>query len=176
MSVSPADDLIPIGVVAKGVGYKLAVRVEPYPGFDITWNELKKCLIKTQGILAPYFIKSKTRNSDFLDIIFEDIKVDQDIKDIAHQEIFIHTINRSSLDTPEEADDINEWIGFTIKDTKEGNIGLIETIEELPGQILAGVHFQDRMIQIPLVEDLILDIDLEHKIISMDLPEGILVL
>ncbi|MEP7324249.1 MAG: hypothetical protein ABI761_20125 [Saprospiraceae bacterium] len=176
MSVTSTDDLIPIGVIARGVGYKLAIRVDPYPGFESTWSELKKCLIKTQGILAPYFIKSKTKNSDFLDIIFEDIKEDQDIKDIAHQEIFIHTINRSSRDIPEEEGDVNEWIGFSIKDNKEGDIGLIESIEELPGQILAGLHFQDRMIQIPLAEDLILDIDLENKIILMDLPEGILML
>ncbi|MEO5583093.1 MAG: hypothetical protein ABIR66_10395, partial [Saprospiraceae bacterium] len=86
------------------------------------------------------------------------------------------TINRSSLDTPEEAGDINEWIGFSINDNKEGNIGLIESIEELPGQILAGVIFQDRAIQIPLAEELILDIDLDNKIIFMDLPEGILIL
>ena len=168
------EDLIPIGVISKSIGYKMAVRIEPHDGFDATWSSLKKCLIKVHGVWAPFFIKSKTMHVDYIDVLFEDVFHEQDIRNIAHQEVFIQSSERSDHDTIEEEGELEDWISFKIIDTIAGEIGEITSIEELPGQVMAMVQYQEKIISIPLVEELILDIDLEKKAILMNLPIGIL--
>lgn len=66
-----------------------------------------------------------------------------------------------------------ELIGFRIKDKNSGHSGLIESVIELPGQLMASVQFQDKEILIPLAESFIRGMDLQKKILELALPEGI---
>ena len=51
---------------------------------------------------------------------------------------------------------------------------MIEELKILPGQELAVVTYKEKKISIPLVEDLIYDLDLETQTIRMNLPDGLL--
>jgi 16S rRNA processing protein RimM len=166
--------LVPIGTIGKSIGYKLAVRIDPYPDFDSTWKSIDKCLIKVSGIWAPFFIKSKIHHKDFIEVQFEDIANDQDVKAILHQEVFVKPRDISGDDQNEEQGDLEDWISFTIIDNEAGVIGEIKGVEELPGQIMAMVLHGDKKVAVPLTEDLILDIDVEKKTILMNLPIGLL--
>lgn len=166
--------LVPIGTIGKSIGYKLAVRIDPYPDFDSTWKNIDKCLIKVSGIWAPFFIKSKVHHKDFIEVQFEDISTDQDVKDILHQEIFVKARDISGDDQSEEQGGLEDWISFTIIDNEAGEIGEIKEVEELPGQIMAMVQYGSKKVAVPLTEDLILDIDVEKRTIMMNLPIGLL--
>jgi 16S rRNA processing protein RimM len=64
--------------------------------------------------------------------------------------------------------------GFEIIDEKLGSIGNILEILELPEQIMAVVSKGTDQYLIPMVDDFIIEVDQELKVIRMNLPEGIL--
>ncbi len=79
------------------------------------------------------------------------------------------------LDAILAGDPIQAWIGFMIHDVASGKkLGPIEEIIELPTQLTAAVVLNQKEVLIPLHEDLILSIDLENQIVTMDLPEGLI--
>jgi hypothetical protein len=55
-----------------------------------------------------------------------------------------------------------------------GEIGVIADLVELPFQLLAKVQVNNREVLIPLVEDFILDIQENKKVIYLTLPDGLL--
>lgn len=68
-----------------------------------------------------------------------------------------------------------EWLGFYILDNNlQKKYGPIVDIIELPTQLTAVVEQDGKEILIPLHEDLILAIDPEQKVISMELPDGLI--
>jgi 16S rRNA processing protein RimM len=166
--------LVPIGTIGKSIGYKLALRIDPYPDFVTTWKTVGQCLIKVSGIWAPFFIKSKVHHKDFIEVQFEDIYDDQEVKKILHEEIFVRPQDISEDDQNEEQGGLEDWVSFTILDNEQGMIGVIQEVEELPGQIMAMVLYGDKKVAVPLTEDLILEIDVEKKTILMNLPIGLL--
>jgi len=64
-------------------------------------------------------------------------------------------------------------VGYLAIDEKEGELGRITNIREMPQQHIATVDFGGRELLFPLIEDFILDIDPEEKTIEVDLPDGL---
>jgi len=61
-----------------------------------------------------------------------------------------------------------------VQDKTHGVLGEIKEIIEYPQQEMAAIIIKEKEVLIPLNEQLILEIDEEKKLISMDLPEGLL--
>ncbi|MNT82127.1 16S rRNA-processing protein RimM [compost metagenome] len=55
-----------------------------------------------------------------------------------------------------------------------GELGEILEVNEYPQQFVATVLYQETEILFPLNEDFIVEIDDEEKILTLDLPEGLL--
>lgn len=64
--------------------------------------------------------------------------------------------------------------GFMLIDDELGEIGLIEEVIENQFQALARISYKGTHVLIPLVEEIISEIDEEEKRIYASLPEGIL--
>jgi 16S rRNA processing protein RimM len=69
------------------------------------------------------------------------------------------------------ADDV---VGYRIIDAEKGDIGIIESIEELPMQLMLHISYKNKPCMIPAVEAFISDINHNKKIIYTNLPEGLL--
>ena len=63
---------------------------------------------------------------------------------------------------------------FKIYDKKEGEIGSIEKIDFNRPQPLFIVKKNDNTILIPFVDELITNIDLDSKVINVELPENLI--
>ena len=63
---------------------------------------------------------------------------------------------------------------FKIYDKKEGKIGSIEKIDFNRPQPLFIVKKDDNTILIPFVDELITNIDLDSKVINVELPENLI--
>ncbi len=64
--------------------------------------------------------------------------------------------------------------GFKVMDIHQGEIAEIEEVVEFPQQEMAYVTYNDKTILLPLHPNFIVEIDRENKIITMNLPEGLL--
>lgn len=167
--------LRPVGVIRKTTGYQGKVLVDPYKGYEETWKQLSKCLIRVNGVWAPFFVLQKEERNDGMEVLFDDLDDDKEAKSIVNQEIFVQPQDVLNNETPdEEEDDISSWIGFTVSDQVTGFSGQIEDIEEMPTQLLAHIRSGDKEYAIPLVEELIEDLDIKNRTIIMKLPPGLL--
>ncbi len=175
MSTVTLDDLAAIGQVIKTIGYKGTLQVRPYDGYDETWKNLQKCVIRVNGILAPFFIEKIERIREEWELKFDFYHDDKSAHEILHQEIYVmkDQINNESEDDQSE-DDLESWIGYKVIDNTIGELGSIEDVEELPGQFLIHLTYQGKEIAIPFVEDLVVDVDVDNKVLTMELPDGIL--
>lgn len=68
----------------------------------------------------------------------------------------------------------NQWMDYTLRNVKGDVLGSIIRIDEYPSQIMATVADGDASFLMPIVEDFIHDVDVDHKIITVDLPEGLM--
>jgi 16S rRNA processing protein RimM len=66
------------------------------------------------------------------------------------------------------------WIGFNIVDKERGSVGAIEDVMQTGHQWLAKVTYEGKEVLIPLIDQMILDINVRNKFIRMELPEGLL--
>lgn len=170
-----ADQLIPVGSILKTVGYQGALLIDTYPDFDLTWDHMDQCLIRVDGVWAPFFIVSKEHKQDGLLVLFEDLGDNKLAKSLIHEEIFVlKTQVIIGQDNTEDKDEIEGWLGFTIYDIDTSFSGVIEELEELPSQLLAHVTYEGKRIVIPLADELIIELDPEKKTVKMDLPQGLL--
>lgn len=167
--------LVPVGVILKTVGYQGGLLIDTYPQYQRTWEHIDKCLIRVDGVWAPFFMVSKQEKSEGLLVVFEDLEDNKLAKSLIHQEIYVlHDQIRLNTETYAEDDEINAWIGFTVHDAHSEFSGLIQRVEEMPSQLLAYVEYQGKLIALPLTEELIVDIDPDKKSVILDLPGGIL--
>lgn len=92
-------------------------------------------------------------------------------KTISGKKLYLHYTQVHEEDLQHDKD---YFIGFAILDTHLGKIGEIESMLELPGQLLAIVQYQNQEVMIPINEDFILEIKAKKKEIWMQLPDGLL--
>jgi 16S rRNA processing protein RimM len=65
-------------------------------------------------------------------------------------------------------------LGFTIMDDKYGNLGILKSVIELPGQNLLQVIFREKEILIPMVDEILVKTDRKKKILHVKVPAGLI--
>jgi 16S rRNA processing protein RimM len=170
------NEFLPIGFTEKphGISGELKLRINEAYLADLA--DLEMLYIVLKGKPTPYFI-AELRGGTKLIAKFEDIDSREDALVISSQEVWVRT---TDLKTPtDEARSLLHFanlVGYTIIDTNEGVIGVIDEIIEMPMQELAVVQYQQREVLIPLHQQFIGKIDATHKTVQTDLPEGLLAL
>ncbi len=66
------------------------------------------------------------------------------------------------------------WIGFNIVDKEKGGLGAIEDVMLTGSQWLAKITYQGKEVLIPLIDQMIIEVNIRNKYIRMDLPEGLI--
>lgn len=125
--------------------------------------------------------------NDFIPFMIEDINLGdknkailkfEDVDSVGDAEIY----NGKSLFLPESMmrrisgkESGHQGItGFTVMDEKFGNIGILKSVIELPGQNLLQVIFREREILIPMVGEILIKTDRKKKILHVKIPEGLI--
>ena len=84
-------------------------------------------------------------------------------------------IPRDSLDESVFEDVPGMWEGWTVLDAKAGEVGAISDIIENPGQDLLEVEKPDgSTVLVPVVDEIVLDVDADARIVRVGLPAGLL--
>jgi 16S rRNA processing protein RimM len=80
-------------------------------------------------------------------------------------------------DLPVSDDDnvfTHELIGCMVIDEKIGEVGLIDYIDKSSAQELVYINKDNEELIFPLIDEFIVSIDLENKMLTVNLPEGLL--
>lgn len=121
----------------------------------------------------PYFIEN-IRSSDPFLVKLETVDTKEDAVRLAHKPIRVHTKILSRIIVEESDLEYHFVKGYKVIDTDQGEVGVVDRIEEYPQQEMAFVIKDDNEFLIPLHEAMIKKIDKEASVIHMELPDGLL--
>ena len=129
-----------------------------------------------EATALPYEVTS-LRGADFI-LGFEGVSCKEECASLAGKKAYLRDQDVTDRQ-PEKKNDEEKYdrlIGFTVVDDELGVIGVIESTERYPQQILATVKRTKKQsdVLVPLNPDLIKGVDFTRQIVFMILPEGIL--
>ncbi len=168
------NEISAIGEFLKPHGIKGEISAQ----LDIEISDIDNlsCIVcEMDGIPVPFFISSFRSNGAATALLSIDgINNETEASSLAGKTIYAKS---EEIQVAPDADGlyVSDMIGFRIIDQDGKNIGIISDIDDSTTNILFIVSDSDgKSFYIPAAEDLITNLDLNAKSISMDLPEGLI--
>ena len=167
-----AEDVYRIGIINKphGVHGELLFTFDD-DIFDRVEADYIICMM--DGILVPFFFESYRFRSDTTALIkLEGIDSEQHARRMTNVEVFFPKDHAEELEDNELT--WNYFVGFLINDVNKGDIGKVTDVDDSTINTLFVVDYKGTEILIPAQEDFIVDLDREKRVITMQIPEGLL--
>lgn len=132
---------------------------------DVLFIELRK-----ESYIPHFVTQCKSANDEEYIVQVEDIATVEDARKLIGKQVYIKddVLAGAATDTP------LLWIGFNLVDKQKGSLGQIEDVMQAGAQWLAKLTINDREVLVPLVEQMLLDVNVRNKYIRIDLPEGLI--
>ena len=166
-----ANKYVKIGNLLKPVGTRGEIKTDIPDEFLEDFVNAAHVFILINGSYVPYFIESVRETNQIL-VKFEDMDDPEEASTVSQKDIFMEEKNITSTEFANQKDK-EQLLDYTIISNRE-NIGTIIAVEIFPQQIMAVVQKDSKPFYLPLVDQFIVEINEEDKIIYMDLPDGIL--
>ncbi|MBR1541393.1 MAG: 16S rRNA processing protein RimM [Bacteroidaceae bacterium] len=166
------EEVYKIGIINKphGIHGELSFTFDD-DIFDRVDADYIVCLM--DGILVPFFIESYRFRSDSSALIkLEGVDNEQQARRFTNTEVFFP--KKHAEGTEDEDLTWAYFTGFIIKDVKEGKIGKVTDVDDSTINTLFVVDRDGKELLIPAQEDFIVNLDREARIITMDLPSGLI--
>ncbi len=129
-------------------------------------------IIEVDGILVPFFIDEyRFKSNETALIVFDGISTVEQARELTNCEVYFP---RSLSDHNNEELTWDELVGYQVNDIHEGPVGTITDVDDSTENILFYVNHKDKTVLLPAADDLIIEINNEDKIITTELPEGLL--
>lgn len=162
--------MLNIGVISCVHGYDGAVVLRTY----VDVKELPEFVfIDMDSTFIPFKVNKVTSKGDNFIINFDDISDRAEAAEIIKHKVFIPEDNASEFVEMKESVKIK---GFKIIDKNLGVIGIVEDVEAYPAQdcIVAKKDISEKKtFLIPFVDEIVLHIDFEKKIVETNVPVGL---
>ncbi len=129
---------------------------------------------KTDNSLIPFFIsKSNFQNDGTLRVKFEDVDDIATAKNISGKGIYI--LNTALPTQIGSTFYHHEVINFKVIDTNYGEVGTIfHILNQTKQAIFEVINADDKEIMIPIVDEIINNVDRESKTITVTTPDGLI--
>ena len=159
-----------IGYISKTHGLKGHVILRLNELVRIDEEAIKSIFLELNGSQVPYFIEECRPNNAGYILKLETIGAVETSKKLIGKKAFALTDF-----ILEEEESLNEFISYTVIDSKLGNIGIIADVDEKTDNVIIKVvHPSGKEIILPFNDDFIIEIDDDLKTIHFDAPEGLI--
>jgi 16S rRNA processing protein RimM len=139
--------------------------------FDRADCDYLVCLL--DGIFVPFFIEEYRFRSDYTALVkLEGVNTSERARMFTNVEVYFPVKYAEEAKPGELA--WNFFVGFTMCDVHAGNLGEIIDVDETTVNVLFIVKFGKEELLVPAREEFIVEIDQMHKVITVDLPEGLI--
>ena len=140
---------------------------------EINSIDFKSIFIELDNTLVPYIInKISLHKSSLLRIKFENIDNEKKANEILKKEAFLPLKDLPKLVGKKFY--YHEIIGFKVVDKNTGEIGKVVEINDQTSQTIIIINNGDKNIMIPLVDEFLIELNKRNKIITFNLPEGLI--
>ena len=122
--------------------------------------------------IFPFFIESSLlQKGNQLRVRFETIENEEDADAILKAGVYLPLTMLPKLTGKKFY--FHEVIGFQVEDEKHGDIGIITGVNDTTAQPLFEVEFGTAQMLIPMLDQFIVKVDRENKIMFLKTPEGL---
>lgn len=132
---------------------------------DVLFIELRK------GSHIPYFVLDvKEKSIEEQHILLEEVASMEDAKQLVGKDVYASekVLGKTSTESP------LMWVGFSLVDKTVGGVGEIVDIIQVGHQWIATVVYENKEVLVPLVDEIILDVNIRNRFVRIDLPDGLL--
>jgi 16S rRNA processing protein RimM len=170
------EELIEIGHYNKphGVAGEISATVD----VEVELLQELSCLISDMdGIYVPFYVNAcrpKTHETVLLTI--DGITTDQEAARLVNHDIFAlkREFEQQSEDADADGYPLDFFIGFMLQDNSGIVVGQIIDVDEQTENAIFIVSRDDNEVMVPASDDLIVEFDMDKKLMVMDLPHGLL--
>ncbi len=137
-----------------------------------TYENLESVFISLGNSLVPFFIaQSRLHRSNLLRVDFEEVSDEAEADKIIGSEVYLPLDRLPPLSGKKFY--YHEVIGFSLVDSKYGDIGTIVSINDSAAQALFVSDKDGKQLLIPINDEIITEIDRIEKTIFVKTPEGL---
>ena len=170
------EELIAIGHYNKphGVAGELSATVD----VEIDVLGALSCLVsEMDGIYVPFFVNSlRPKTSETVLLTIDGINSEQEAARLVNHNIYAlkREFRQESDDADADGYPLDYFIGFELQDSDGTRVGEIVQVDEQTENAIFIVDDGEGELLLPASDDLIVEFDLDKKVMVMDLPQGIL--
>ncbi len=170
------EELIAIGHYNKphGVAGELSATVD----VEIDVLGALSCLVsEMDGIYVPFFVNSlRPKTSETVLLTIDGIDSEQEAARLVNHDIYAlkREFRQESDDADADGYPLDYFIGFELQDSDGTRVGEIVQVDEQTENAIFIVDDGEGELLLPASDDLIVEFDLDKKVMVMDLPQGIL--
>ena len=167
------DDCFYLGKIAKKFSFKGEVLIYLDTDSPEEYQDMESIFVEINKNLVPYFIEnSSIHKNDFLRVQLEDVKNEEEADYLLGSEVYLPLTMLPKLEGNKFY--YHEVIGFEIQDKTLGVFGKIVSVNDTAAQPLFEVLNGNVEMLIPMIDQFLVKIDRESKIVLMDLPDGLI--
>jgi 16S rRNA processing protein RimM len=167
------DDCFYLGKIAKKFSFKGEVLIYLDTDAPEEYQNMESVFVEINKNLVPYFIESSSiHKNDFLRVQFEDVKNEEEAEYLLGSEVYLPLSMLPKLVGNKFY--YHEVIGFEIEDQTLGVFGKIVSINDTAAQPLFEVLNGNVEMLIPMIDQFLVKIDRDSKIVLMNLPDGLI--
>lgn len=135
--------------------------------------ECEYLICKMDGILVPFFLEEYRFRSDTAVLVkFERIDTAEQARVLQGVEVYFPL--SLARQAGEEELSWNWFVGMEVRDVHAGELGKVVQVDNQTVNTLFVVEGPKGECLIPAQEEFIVEIDREHRILTVELPEGLL--
>lgn len=176
----PAEDtLLPVGRIVKSYGTEGEVMIAFQENIADLLKKNEPVWLFYDGLPVPFYITSYQPKGPRKAIVrLEDIDSLSDAEEAAGKDVWLDTAVYPELtgtDTHTISEDgltLEDLVGFSLMDQEGRTAGTIEGIQDFSRNICLEISESGALV--PFHDDLLLDIDIEKKALTMNISEGLL--
>jgi 16S rRNA processing protein RimM len=164
--------MLRIGKIVATHGLNGAVILKHIVG-NSDWLKIDAVLFAElhKGSHIPYFTTAfKAANGEEYIVNLEDVDSMEVAKKLIGKPIYVQEdiLSAHATDSP------LLWVGFNMVDREKGSLGPVEDVMQAGAQWLAKLTIEGKEVLVPLVPEILLEVNIRNKYIRVALPEGLL--
>ena len=166
------EDCFYLGKIVKTHGLKGEVTMKIEADDPSAYLEMKHFFLEINKVLTPFFVEKITPNGDKFFVQVQDIKTVEQAQNLVGKSVYLPLEMLPKLSGKQFY--YHEIVGFTVVDTEKGELGPITEVLEYPTQAILQVMKDKKEVLIPILEQVIQNVDRDKKVLTITAPEGLI--
>lgn len=174
METIPKSDCRKIGFIRKTHGVHGEVVLEFEAEFEESVAEANRFFIEMDGLLVPFFVAEdgmRFKSAKTALVFFDWVETGKYARRLAGNPVYLYA--SEIIDEPIENTD-SQFVGYRLMNEKSEEIGMVSRVDDYSGNVVLTVTSEGGDILIPFSDELLLAVDANQKILTLQLPEGLI--